>query len=82
VSVAWSGPTPDGRIHLEWTERGGPSVLPPDRKGFGHLVITELVAQALQGSSKLEFRREGVQWTLDIPATYALNPPDENWKLA
>jgi two-component sensor histidine kinase len=82
VSVTWSGPTPDGRIHLEWTERGGPSVLPPDRKGFGHLVITELVAQALQGSSKLEFRREGVQWTLDIPATYALNPPDENWKLA
>jgi two-component sensor histidine kinase len=73
VSVTWSGPTPDGRIHLKWTEQGGPPVHPPERKGFGHLVITELVAQALQGTSNLEFRAEGVHWSLDIPATHALS---------
>jgi two-component sensor histidine kinase len=71
VSVIWSGPTPGGRIHLEWTEQGGPPVHPPERKGFGHLVITDLVAQALQGTSNLEFRAEGVVWSLDIPATHA-----------
>jgi two-component sensor histidine kinase len=73
VQVIWSGPTADGRIHIAWSEHGGPTVHPPKAKGFGHLVITELVAQALQGTSNLEFRPQGVHWTLDIPATHALS---------
>ena len=78
VLVAWNGPTTDGRIRLQWTERGGPVVRAPDRRGFGHLVITELVAQALQGTSTLEFLPEGVHWSLDIPATHALSAPNDN----
>ena len=75
VSVTWRGPTKDGRLHLEWVERQGPPVQPPDRRGFGYLVITDLVAQALQGSSKLEFELDGVRWSLDIPASHVLNAP-------
>lgn len=75
VTVVWSGPTPDGRIHMEWSEHGGPPVHLPQAKGFGHLVITELVAQALQGTSNLEFRPQGVHWTLDIPAAHAVSAP-------
>jgi two-component sensor histidine kinase len=71
VEVRWRS-EPDGRIHLEWKEAGGPPVKHPERKGFGHLVVTQLVAQALQGTSKLEFCADGVRWSLDIPGAYVL----------
>jgi two-component sensor histidine kinase len=73
VSVSWRGPEPDSRIVLEWIERGGPRVQAPQRQGFGHLVVTELVAQSLQGAAKLEFDPEGVYWRLDMPGTNALD---------
>jgi hypothetical protein len=38
-------------------------------------VITELVAQALQGTAKLDFTPDGIHWRLDIPATNALIAP-------
>jgi two-component sensor histidine kinase len=75
VMVSWRAPRGDERIRLEWTESRGPPVRAPERKGFGHLVMTQLVAQALQGTSKLEFRPDGVHWSLDIPATHALSAP-------
>jgi two-component sensor histidine kinase len=65
----------EGSIRLEWLERDGPTVHSPLREGFGHLVLTELVAQALQSTSKLEFRSDGVHRQLDIPATYDLTAP-------
>jgi two-component sensor histidine kinase len=75
VHVSWRGPDEDQRVYLEWLERDGPSVQPPPQQGFGHLVITELVAQALQGSAKLEFKPEGIHWQLDIPASHVLSVP-------
>jgi two-component sensor histidine kinase len=75
VLVNWRGPDADNRIHLEWIERDGPSVASPKRQGFGHLIITELVAQALQGAAKLGFNQDGVHWHLDIPGTHVLISP-------
>lgn len=75
VSVSWRGPQPDGRIYLEWLERDGPPVQPPQHQGFGSLVITELVAQALQGTTKLDFGPAGLHWRLDIPASFVLTEP-------
>ena len=71
VSVRWRGPQLD-RIQLEWIERDGPAVASPQRQGFGHLVITQLVAQALQGTAELDFNPGGIHWRLDIPSTNAL----------
>jgi two-component sensor histidine kinase len=73
VSASWLLST-DNRLQFEWLEHNGPAARPPDRQGFGYLVLTELVAQALQGTAKLDFRSDGVMWRLDIPATSALNP--------
>ena len=73
VTVSWQASPHDGRIHFEWVERNGPPVQPPDRQGFGYLVLTELVAQALEGTAKLDFPLDGVKWHLDIPRTFALN---------
>jgi two-component sensor histidine kinase len=60
---------------LEWIERDGPSVQPQEHRGFGSLVMTELVAQALQGTAKLDFNPAGIHWQLDIPATFVLTEP-------
>src|SRR5262245_5890205 len=75
VLVRWRGPQSDGRLYLEWIEEGGPPVRAPEREGFGSLVITELVAQALQGTAKLEFNRDGIHWRLDIPGSFVLTDP-------
>jgi two-component sensor histidine kinase len=72
VQVKWRGPQCDGRVYLEWIERNGPRVQLPQRQGFGSLVVTELVAQALQGTAKLDFNPAGIQWCLDIPGSFVL----------
>jgi len=75
VFVSWRCPELGDRIHLEWIERDGPAVQSSLRQGFGYLVLTELVAQALQGTARLDFTPGGIQWLLDIPATHAVSAP-------
>lgn len=75
VEISWSGPDSDKKICLQWTERDGPSVPSPLRHGFGHLVLTRLVAQALEGTSQLAFCANGVRWELHFPASHAINAP-------
>jgi two-component sensor histidine kinase len=70
VSVSWNH---DGdRFHLSWRESNGAPVQSPQHRGFGSLVLADLVAQALQGTSVLEFSADGLLWRLDIPASFAL----------
>lgn len=62
----------DGRVHLTWTEQGGPEVIKPSRRGFGQVVTEQLTARALQGTANLMFERAGVSWELDMPARHVL----------
>ena len=60
--------TPAGRtLVLSWTETGGPEVVPPDRRGFGSLMIERSIGHELDGDSSLEFDREGVRCVLRVP---------------
>ncbi len=68
-NVALSWRFEDGRFCVDWRESGGPPVAPPPREGFGHKVIKRLVAQALDGSTTLDFPPEGFVWTLCVPAS-------------
>jgi hypothetical protein len=45
----------------------GPPVAPPERKGFGHTVISQMVASSLRAQVALDYAREGLSWTLDAP---------------
>jgi two-component sensor histidine kinase len=38
-----------GRLVLRWTEKGGPPVEPPTRRGFGARVIEKMVRGQLKG---------------------------------
>ena len=75
LAISWRGPQPDNRLQIDWVESGGAPVHPPERHGFGHTVITTLVAKALQGTSELKFEAEGIRWHLDIPGTFVLPEP-------
>jgi two-component sensor histidine kinase len=72
VLVTWRGPGDDGCIHMDWVERDGPLVQTPGRRGFGSLIMTDLVAQAVQGTATLDFSPEGLRWHLEFPASHAL----------
>jgi PAS domain S-box-containing protein len=65
VSIHWQHSV-DG-IHVHWHERGGPRVVPPQRQGFGHVVIERIVPQALNGMGVLDFSPQGVSWTFEFP---------------
>lgn len=72
VDIAWGWlPSEIGergrRLQLQWSESGGPPVTPPKRKGFGHSVIERLTASSLHGTAKLDWRPEGLLWTLEVP---------------
>ena len=69
VEFSWaSDPSADDpdRMRLRWVERGGPPVIPPAAKGFGHVVIESMVAQTTGGEVSMEFDSLGLVWTLSI----------------
>jgi PAS domain S-box-containing protein len=70
VRIVWTiEPSPGGdRLVLCWREENGPPVTPPSRKGFGSRVIERGLAYELQGTTRLDYRPEGLVCTIDIPA--------------
>ncbi|MDB5650350.1 MAG: hypothetical protein JWL62_1870, partial [Hyphomicrobiales bacterium] len=70
VTVEWRF-MPEGertRLQLTWTERGGPPVTAPKRRGFGRLVIETIAGRALSGRVNLTFDPEGVVCRIDAAA--------------
>jgi PAS domain S-box-containing protein len=55
------------RLHMVWSERGGPPVTPPTRKGFGSRLIERGLAAELGGSVELAYPPEGVVCTINAP---------------
>jgi len=62
VRIDWqvAGTAGTQRLHLCWTESGGPGVTPPTRKGFGSRLIERGAREQLGGSAAIEYRPEGV----------------------
>lgn len=58
VDLKWSR-LGDGRLHLCWTETGGPTVQVPTRKGFGGQVIERMIAHQ-KGKTRFNWRVEGL----------------------
>ncbi|WP_052955085.1 sensor histidine kinase [Microvirga vignae] len=54
-------------LRLRWTEKGGPPVEPPRRRGFGTRLIERSLAQDLGGEARIEFAPAGVTCTIDTP---------------
>jgi two-component sensor histidine kinase len=69
VSIRWRVEDGDAgpRLNLEWTERGGPPVSPPGRKGFGSRLIERGLAAELGGRVEIEYRQDGVVCSVHAP---------------
>lgn len=63
VTVAWE--TEGEHVRLSWTERGGPKPRAPERRGFGRILLEEVVPSAAQGRAELRFDPEGLEWKLE-----------------
>ncbi len=61
---------------MSWTERDGPPVAPPERRGFGTIVMETMTERSVDGAVDLDYAPSGVTWRLTCPAANAL----ERWE--
>jgi len=72
VLVEW-GRAADGRVVILWVEAGGPPVKPPDRRGFGTIVVDRMIRDQLSGEVRFDWRREGLVCEIAMTATSSPN---------
>lgn len=70
ISIKWTlDEEPDGRwMCLHWSEKDGPPVTPPTRKGFGSRVLEQGLANELNGKVDLKYAPDGMICTIHVPA--------------
>lgn len=70
VEIDWEHQ--DGRLHLRWSESGGPAVVPPAHKGLGLKVLRNCVRSVFGGGdARFDWREEGLVCEL----TFLLQEP-------
>lgn len=67
--------TSDGSLSLRWTERSGPPVSPPTRRGFGSTVIERSIRHDLKGAATVDYAPSGLVAHFTIPAAYVRQAP-------
>ena len=69
VAVTWAVEgAGDGRtLVLDWSEQNGPPVAPPNKRGFGTVLIERGLVHDLSGEARIEFLPEGVRATVRAP---------------
>jgi PAS domain S-box-containing protein len=65
------------QFEFEWTERDGPSVGTPTRKGFGFVILNQVVPEALGGTAMLDLGVDGAQWLLKAPLDQVIAEDEE-----
>ncbi len=62
VGVRWT--VEADRFELRWEEHDGPPVTPPERKGFGSVMIERMLATDFRGKTEVAFEPDGLRLTL------------------
>ena len=73
VEISWNvRAAGDGPIlRFQWVESGGPAVEAPSRRGFGSQLIERGLRHELQADIDLDFHREGVRFSMQVPLEFA-----------
>jgi len=74
IEIAWTIDEQNQRLHLTWTEKGGPAVQAPTRQSFGTRLI-ETLGRQLNGKVEMTYDLKGLVYALDVPLN-SLKPPD------
>lgn len=64
LTVTWQS-SDRGHWRMEWRESMTRTLSAPERKGFGHVVMVDMVERAVGGKVDLRFEPPGVIWTLE-----------------
>jgi len=64
----------DETFTMNWTEREGPPVVPPKRRGFGTIVMEAMVRRSVDGTVQLDYPPSGVIWRVTCRAANVLEP--------
>jgi PAS domain S-box-containing protein len=75
VDIGWA--MTDDTFTMSWIERSGPPVRPPERKGFGSMVIDSMARQMFGCEVQLDYAPSGLGWRLTCPAVNALEATAE-----
>jgi PAS domain S-box-containing protein len=75
VVIAWAIEPEATAMHLDWIETGGPLVIAPARKGFGHIVLENIVTQSVHGEVHIKYEPAGLQWHLSLPTENLTDTP-------
>jgi PAS domain S-box-containing protein len=79
LDIYWAS---DGETFtMNWTEREGPPVLAPERRGFGTVVLQAMAERGVGGTVDLEYAPSGLTWRLTCPAANALHPQNAGRRL-
>ncbi len=70
VHISWG--TGANTLTMSWTERNGPPVAVPGRRGFGTIVMEAMAERSMDGTVDLDYAPSGVTWRLTCPAANAL----------
>jgi putative addiction module CopG family antidote len=60
VVVSWRVDNDEKQLTMTWAEENGPSVVPPQSRGFGLRLLTRSLEDDFHASVDLEFKQEGV----------------------
>jgi len=70
VDISWTiadGPEGEKLVTLSWIETEGPTVTPPQRRGFGAVILERIAPQSVKGNADLRYDPAGLQWRLTFP---------------
>ena len=59
---------------MSWTERDGPPVSAPKRRGFASTVVDSMAKLSVRGEVQLDYHPSGLKWRLMCPVTNAAQP--------
>lgn len=67
LDVAWEIERPAGQLRIRWIESDGPAVTPPQRSGFGRLLLERALASDLRGVVEMDFAATGLRCEIVVP---------------
>lgn len=66
VDIRWSI-QPGDELYIEWAERGGPAVRPPEKRGFGSRIVETALPNELGGAVQVDYRADGLRCSIRSP---------------
>jgi two-component sensor histidine kinase len=77
INVGWSISGSNGQPKFEmcWREENGPVVRPPTRRGFGQVVMVDMLKYSLGAQVSMRYDPTGLVWHLQAPVDQVTQSP-------